>query len=384
MTQRNRIVRPLVFSAIAAALLAAGYAQAADVKLYGRVSTSLRFTKADGENTAVDMNNEGSRWGFQIHEQITPDLAAKAWLESGFNSDDGGLSNSGRSNLNDTLFDRHAVASLESKTYGEIVFGRMGSVRSAVMPYSLVLLPLDPVNGAYYDIISISVMFGADPRANNTVTYVTPRWSGWKFGASYSFATTDQEEPQTSENNRLFALGGNYEQGPLGIYFGGTYVMNGKSDAASADRGKTIDREDGQAYTLGATYKPNDRWKFYAALQYQTGWRNVAGWKVDAEQRSAEDKYHGVDGLSTMVGFNYWFTKALRGTASWFMFDGDRELADGRKVDGRRNTVNAILDYRLSKTVLLYSTLTYSKGEDELDNNDINKWVGRVGMMKFF
>lgn len=377
-------LRPICALILGAALLCAQAASAADVKLYGRVSTSIRVTKAESQNAAVDMNNEGSRWGLQIHESITPDLSAKAWLESGFNADDGSLSNSSSGNLNDMLFDRHAVVSLESKTYGEIGFGRMGSVRSAVMPYSQVLLPLDPVNGAYYDIISISVMFGADPRANNTVTYVTPRWAGWKFGASYSFATTDQEEERTSANNRLVALSGNYENGPLGVYFGTTLTMNGESDTASADRGKAYDREDGAAYTLGFTYKPTDAWKIYAAAQYSTGWRNVAGWKLDASAGSAADKFKGIDGWSTMIGANYWITKALRGTASWFYFDGEHELADGSKEEGKRHTLNAILDYRLSKTVLLYSTLTYSKGEDVLDTTSINKWVGRVGMMKFF
>ena len=209
---------------------------AAETMIYGRVSTSLRVTKADGEPTKVDMNNEGSRWGLRTEEHINPDLSAKIWLESGFNSDDGGLSGTGGGNLDKMIFDRHAVLSLASKKWGEIGFGRMGSVRSAVMPYSLVLLPLDPVNGAYYDIASISVMFGADPRANNTVTYVSPRMRGFKFGASYSFATTDQEEPEITSNNRLLALGGNYEDGSIGAYFGATHVWHGKTSAASADR----------------------------------------------------------------------------------------------------------------------------------------------------
>ncbi len=366
----------------AAGVLGTQAVQAADVSLYGRVSTSIRMTKADGQNAAVDMNNEGSRWGIRLQENINSDLSAKVWLESGFNSDTGGLSNSG--GVKNTLFDRHAVLSLASKTYGEFGFGRMGSVRSAVMPYSLVLLPLDPVNGAYYDIVSIGVMFGADPRANNTLTYVTPRWAGWKFGTSYSFATTDQEEPHTSENTRLVSLGGNFENNAFGFYFGGSYVMNGKSSADSTDRGKGIDREDGSAYTVGLTWKPTDKMKLYSALQWQSGWRSVAGWRVDAGKQSAADKYHGVDGLSAMVGINYWLTPALRATGSWYYFDGKHKLAGNAEEEGSRHTLNGILDYRLSKTLLLYGTLTYSKGEDVLDTSDINKWVGRVGMMKFF
>lgn len=91
---------------------------------------------------------------------------------------------------------------------------------------------------------------------------------GFKFGASYSFATTDQEEPEITSNNRLLALGGNYEDGSIGVYFGATHVWHGKTSAASADRGKLYTRADAQAYTLGATYRPTDAWKFYSALQY--------------------------------------------------------------------------------------------------------------------
>ena len=91
---------------------------AAETMIYGRVSTSLRVTKADGEPTKVDMNNEGSRWGLRTEEHINPDLSAKIWLESGFNSDDGGLSGTGGGNLDKMIFDRHAVLSLASKKMG--------------------------------------------------------------------------------------------------------------------------------------------------------------------------------------------------------------------------------------------------------------------------
>lgn len=377
--------RSTLFLALLAALNALSVAQAADVQLYGRLSTSLRMTNVEGGDTSVDMNNEGSRWGLNITETVSPDLSAKAYLEGGFNSDDGGFSNSGRSNLDTTLFDRHAVLALHSKTYGELGFGRSGSVRSAVAPYSLILLPLDPVNGAYYDIVSISVMFGADPRANNTVTYVSPRIRGWKTGISYSFATTDQELPDSRENNRLLSFGANYEGGPLGIYLGASYARNGESDAASADAGKKYAREDSQAYTIGMTYKPDETWKFYTALQYQSDYRNVAGWKLDrGAVADPLDRKHGIDGISAMVGFNYRMSNGLRGTMSYYYFEGDHTLADGTEESGKRQTVNAVLDYRLSKTFMLYGTVTYSKGGDVLDTADCSKWVSRIGAMKFF
>lgn len=121
-----------------------------------------------------------------------------------------------------------------------------------------------------------------------------------------------------------------------------------------------------------------------AALQYQTDWRNVAGWKVDRMPGSIYDKINGVDGYSAMIGFNHNFTKSFRGTMSYYHFDGQHKLEDGSTQDGARQTVNAVLDYRLSKTFLLYSSFTWSKGHDVLDNQDCSLILSRIGMMKFF
>lgn len=255
MTQTKIILQILVVTAMSSIFV--GQACATDVKLYGRISTSLHYTKIDGGDSILKMNNEGSRFGLNIKEEINSDLSIRAYLENGFNSDDGGLSNSGGLKTA-TLFDRHAVLAVLSEEYGELGFGRMGSVRSAVMPYSLVLLPLDPTNGAYYDIGSIAIMFGADPRANNTISYVSPRKEGFKVGASYSFATVDQEDEHVHNNTRLMALGGNYVKGPLGVYVGASYVWNNDlKDAAEVAHRK----QDSQAYTIGATYRMNEKWK---------------------------------------------------------------------------------------------------------------------------
>ena len=110
----------------------------------------------------------------------------------------------------------------------------------------------------------------------------------------------------------------------------------------------------------------------------------MAGWKVDAGGGSASDKEYGVDGLSAMVGVNYWFTHALRGTFSYYLFDGSHKRPGKADEEGMRQSINAVIDYRLSKTLLLYGTSTYSKGDNRLDNSDCTKWVSRVGLMKFF
>ena len=68
-------------------------ASAADVVVYGKVNTSIYYEDYSGQRPKVSLANEGSRWGFNVSEKLTDDLTVKAYLESGFNVDDGALTN---------------------------------------------------------------------------------------------------------------------------------------------------------------------------------------------------------------------------------------------------------------------------------------------------
>lgn len=373
--------------ALFAALLSFG-ASAADVSIYGKVNTALYWQDWSGANPSFSMINEGSRFGFNIREELTNDLSVKGYLENGFNSDDGGLTNTSGGNTGSTLFDRRAILALHSKTWGEIGFGRMGSVRSTMAPYALTLAWLDPMETNYGE-AGMSYMFGNDPRANNTVTYVSPDMAGFKFGLSYSFSFTDQEADQTRKNNRMLAFGASYVRGTFGIHAGATQLWYGRDNetpaANLADKGKLYDREDAQAYTLGATWRATPELKLFVATQYQADWRSVAGWNADKDSThetaySTDDKRHGIDGWSNLVGLQYSFTENTRLLAKYVYFTGEHEMADGDDVKGKRHAFNTGLEQKLSKRTKLYAVLSYFKGEDELDIDSLTGFTGQFGM----
>ncbi|WP_417201647.1 porin [Sutterella wadsworthensis] len=160
---------------------------AAQTEVYGKLETSIRYMHVNGSGNKLEMLNEGSRWGLKIKEDLSNELSVRGYLESGFNSDDGGLSTT------NTLFDRRSILALNSKTFGEIGFGRMGSVRSTMSPYSLGLAWMDPFETGYGTDSSISTIFGNDPRSSNMVTWVSPKVSGFRAGLTYSFNTAGQE-----------------------------------------------------------------------------------------------------------------------------------------------------------------------------------------------
>ena len=377
-------MRKSIVLAAAAALLPA-IALSAEVTLYGKVNTAFYFEDWSDSSANVSMINEGSRFGLNIREKLNDEWSVKSYLENGFNSDTGAFTNTGGGNTSSTLFDRRSILALASEKYGEFAFGRMGSVRTTMAPYAMTLAWLDPMETNYAE-AGMSHMFGNDPRSNNTITYVSPRISGFRFGASYSLAFTDQESDSTSKDNRLLALALNYENGAVGIYTGATQIWYGLDTSTGlADSSKAIDRKDAQAYTLGATWATTDSLKLFVAGQYQKNWRSVAGWNMDsasthATAYSLADREHGIDGWSGLLGLQYKLPGSVRLLAKYVYFDGDHKMADGSKLGGQRHGVHGGIEHVVSKRTKLYAILYYFTGEDEMDVRKLTGMSGQFGL----
>lgn len=384
-------MKKLFLCALAGTLyLTAIVSQAADVNLYGKVDTALHIQKNRGENAVLSITDEASRIGLRIREKLSSEWSVKGYLENGFSSDSGQFSNIGGGNKETTLFDRRSILALSSSRYGELGFGRMGSIRSTISPYSLVMGYLDPMETGYGDIASISNMFGNDPRGNNTATWVSPLWAGLQVGVTGSLAATDQEQDHSSQNTRLLSVGGNYMNGSFGIYAGATRIWFGEGNSASADKGQAWERQDAAAYIAGITWKPTDNWKLFLAGQYQKDWRNVAGWNIDsgngltAYDAANGDRKHGIDGWNGLAGFQYWPTKQLRLIVDAVYFDGSHEMGDGSSLDAKRTVVNTAAEYSLSKTTKVYATLSRSWAREEINTDKLNTWISHIGLQHWF
>ena len=119
--------------ALGALLAAAGAAQAADIQMYGRVDSGLRYThtKDTGDDKLEMRNNRSTpRVGFNIVEDLGNGVKVKAYLENGFYLDTGSLYTA------NTLFDRRSILAVQG-AWGEIGMGRMGNVQSTVSPYAM-------------------------------------------------------------------------------------------------------------------------------------------------------------------------------------------------------------------------------------------------------
>lgn len=132
-----------------------------DVQLYGKVDLAVQYTKNPGKDAVVNLQNETSRWGLLIREDLNADWAVKAYLEAGFNANDGSEATKG------VAFNRRSILAVYNKTIGEIGFGRMGTVQSISSPYGIGLPNLDPFRTAYGPAYEIEGSFGGDGRVNN-------------------------------------------------------------------------------------------------------------------------------------------------------------------------------------------------------------------------
>lgn len=390
MNQKKTALALTALAAIASTL--ADVSAAADVKIYGQANVALYYNSPKKGDDTLIMQNESSRFGFRATENLTPETSVNVHLETGFNIDTGALTQNGGNNTGTTLFDRRAFVSVKNTHYGEFAFGRMGTVRSTMAPFGYTLGMLDPFGTMYGPDGTISSIFGNDTRANNTITYLSPAMAGFTAGLSYSLATYDNENEDSSKNNRHLAGMINYRNGPVYLVLSATQAWYGK-DSGGSDK-VNYDRKDSQAYTFGGFYNFTPDFRVYAAAQYNKNFRNVAGWNLDSSKfrfDSTADRYNGVDGVSALVGMT-WRIGSWNLIADYLYFDGDHELADGTKQDGSRYVINGAVEYYLSKRTRLMASLHWSEGADALGStevvrqggSDLTRLGARLGMIHYF
>lgn len=214
---------------LAAALLgsfAASAFAAPSVTLYGIIDTGLNYTHYradDGKTASTDTfsmasgQSSGSRWGLRGDEKIGS-VTVGFNLENGFNSDDGTETMS-------RLFGREASVHVAGK-YGTLYAGREGKLISTAGAAAMGGI-FSPFSVLWGD-AGIKAQTGTDwGRIDNSLTYVSPSFSGLEIRAQYSFKN---DGPKTGDENssdvdRYAALGVSYKNGPAQFGLIGDYSM---------------------------------------------------------------------------------------------------------------------------------------------------------------
>ena len=359
-------------SLVALAVLAAACsAQAADVQLYGRVDTGLAYTSTDSDKAGTDAVNSfemksgfttGNRWGIKGSEDLGNGMKVGFVLESGFESDDGTLGQSGR------LFGRESTVSLAGD-FGTVYMGRMNTLASD--GGSMGLLGATSVIGNAMDVLSMKGSTGSTyDRYDNLVGYVSPSFGGLTLSAQYAMGANGQENKASTD--RYGALGAQYAVGPMTLVGVAEYYVWGHKVGEEVDNGLAV--QFGGNYDLGVVQP-------YAKVAY---FKDMKAKGVLESNFWADGERAGfVEGYGLELGAK---TPVAGGTAFAAVSYRDTEDAKDSAIEFKRFSVGAGYTYPFSKRTNVYGALGYAqeKGEGIADERTPSRYVAGVGLVHKF
>lgn len=336
-----------ILACAVAAAFATG-AVAAEVTIYGDVNTGVvyNYTKV-GDNASTNSFtmesgiSGASRWGVKGGEDLGNGYSVSFDLQSGFDSDTGKMKY-------DRLFGREVRLTVAGP-FGEVSFGRMGTMTSSAGTYDIFQGTADLFDGGWTSAIAGSNFFYDVTRADNMVTYATPTMAGVKGYVQYSFKVDNDATGTEGKNSskRYAGVGLTYENGPLSLVAVYDSVLNPTADPVA--------KKDGRAFSFGGNYDFGAA-KLYAAYQYGKS-QNFAG-GVDTNKKHTQVKGHNFGlGVAVPVGV---------GTVN---FAGYYTTAKSENIsDNTVKTYNvaATYTYPFSKRTSVYAGIGYLQIKDKL------------------
>jgi predicted porin len=330
------------------------------VTLYGVIDEGLQFNTNNknvvgGHNVGGRQWNldslagpSGSRWGIKGAEDLGGGLQAVFTLESGINLNSGAFGQGG------TAFGRQAFVGLSSRQFGSVLLGRqydsindyIGYMTFGLAGYGSGLAHPGDIDNTTHE-----------SRANNTVKYVSPNFSGFTFGGT---VTAGGVAGSVSQNSG-FSGGLGYRQGPAS--FGLVYelfknpsnagaILNSNANAV-APSSTTIYGSLNSGYLAGTN--PATSWQVIAAAgSYSLGSVTLAGAWTNVRYGNI-GRYNGASATFNDVEVNGVYQ------VNPFVFVSlAYNYLKGNAVSGDiGDQMSAMADYTLSKRTDVYVTATY-------------------------
>ena len=347
-----------ILACAVAAAFATG-AVAAEVTIYGDVNTGVvyNYTKV-GDNASINSFtmesgiSGASRWGVKGGEDLGNGYSVSFDLQSGFDSDTGKMKY-------DRLFGREVRLTVAGP-FGEVSFGRMGTMTSSAGTYDIFQGTADLFDGGWATAnaaIAGSNFFYDVTRADNMVTYATPTMAGVKGYVQYSFkvdndaADADGNPIGTEGKNsskRYAGVGLTYENGPLSLVAVYDSVLNPTADPVA--------KKDGRAFSFGGNYDFGAA-KLYAAYQYGKS-QNFAGGVNTYVKHETQVKGHNFGlGVAVPVGV---------GTVNFAGYYTTAESENNSDNTVKTYNVAATYTYPFSKRTSVYAGVGYLQIKDKL------------------
>ena len=337
-------------SLIALAVLAASGAAMAQssVTLYGVADAGVTYLNgADNWSGVTSGNNLTSRLGFRGVEDLGGGLKANFVIEGGFNLDngDGASGYAGAKAGEGFQFKRRSTVGL-SGGFGEVRMGReLTAAYNATARYDVfgsVGIGQSRLwaDGGVVDASANATAVTTNQRISNALTYVSPDFSGFKFGLNYGFGETTA----SNSDSGYLGAGLTYDNGPLSLGLGLERLNNGANSVATSD----ID-----AWSLGGSYD-------FGVVKLLGGYRAST-----VDRAAGENKRNGAYvAVTAPVG-----PGLVRASYNRYenKYNGGKDKADQLSVG---------YVYGLSKRTSVYGTYAYIKNKDNGSTFKLSNDVG--------
>lgn len=344
---------------LAMAVSAAAFSvQAAQVSLYGSVSTGVLYQNQASLSGGPDAANQESKdsftmesgfwgdsiWGITGEEDLGNGWTVGFTLENEFGSDTGEMAGAEDS----VLFDSQAYLRIGNDKVN-FAFGNIGGLASAGGDFDLIC-GFDPME-AFVGVAGLGAFASKDFASGNmAVVEVTPM-EGFKVSLMGNTGD-DDSNAKWSDRDHYYGLGVSYENGPLAL----AAIAEMRKYDRLADWGANADNDDSWTFTVAAAYdfeviRPS------FVYQHASKTREFAAGEIS-------DAAYNFD--SFMLGATAPLGQGtLRASVQYLKGENDAVSDE----EGSATILGLAYTYDMSKRTTLYGAAFYSVGGDGLDKD---------------
>lgn len=339
---------------LAMAVSAAAFSvQAAQVSLYGSVSTGVLYQNQASLSGGIDQKNQESKdsfsmesgfwgdsiWGITGEEDLGNGWTVGFTLENEFGSDTGALATDGK------IFDSQAYLRIGNDKVN-FAFGNIGGLASAGGDFDLIC-GFDPME-AFVGVAGLGAFASKDFASDNmAVVEVTPM-EGLKVSLMGNTGD-DDSNAKWSDRDHYYGLGVSYENGPLAL----AAIAEMRKYDRAAD---WADNDDSWTFTVAAAYdfevvRPS------FVYQHASKTREFAAGEISGAAYNFD---------SFMLGATAPLGQGtLRASVQYVKGENDAVSDE----EGSATILGLAYTYDMSKRTTLYGAAFYSVGGDGLDKD---------------
>lgn len=342
---------------LAMAVSAAAFSvQAAQVSLYGSVSTGVLYQNQASLSGGIDQVNQESKdsfsmesgfwgdsiWGITGEEDLGNGWTAGFTLENEFGSDTGEMASDG------TIFDSQAYLRIGNDKVN-FAFGNIGGLASAGGDFDLIC-GFDPME-AFVGVAGLGAFASKDFASGNmAVVEVTPM-EGFKVSLMGNTGD-DDSNAKWSDRDHYYGLGVSYESGPLAL----AAIAEMRKYDKIAERNNLSENDDSWTFTVAAAYdfevvRPS------FVYQHASKTREFAAGEISGAAYNFD---------SFMLGATAPLGQGtLRASVQYVKGENDAVSDE----EGSATILGLAYTYDMSKRTTLYGAAFYSVGGDGLDKD---------------